>query len=149
VFINEKLKAMKNLICYIMIGILATSCAGTYKEIGELGMLADHKVNEEQHYKQLTTASGSNKKVIRKSKACSMQAAIDKVISKVPGGEYITNVKVYTVKKQYLAVSGDVWGKDDLPFAKQDDKSKIEVAYSASKALLAITGTISFAYNKK
>src|SRR5690242_9205522 len=98
---------MKNLVVYTIISMLLTSCASTYQEIGGLGLLATHNVPEQQNYKLLATGVGSTKKEIKHSTAQSMNEAINAILNKVPGGDHLTNVKLYIVKDMYLAVSGD------------------------------------------
>ena len=56
---------------------------------------------------------GASKQELRKSKALTMEDAIDQVVKSTPGGEYLKNVKIYLTKKKYLAVEGDIWGTTD------------------------------------
>lgn len=63
----------------------------------------------------ITTYSGGSKKELRQTEATSLEDAIDATVRRVPGGEYLMNVKVYAVEKafaerHYFAVEGDVWG---------------------------------------
>lgn len=53
---------------------------------------------------------GADKQELKKSKAKTIEAAIDQVVKSTPGGEYLKNVKIYWVSTKYLAVEGDVWG---------------------------------------
>jgi len=101
---------MKTFTFYILLSALLTSCAGTYNEIGSLSMLSNKHLDPSGHYQKLALKAGTSKKEIRQSKADNMEAAINQVISQIPGAEYMTNVKIYAVKGNYLAVSGDVWG---------------------------------------
>lgn len=101
---------MKKLGFYIGMSVLLTSCAASYNEIGGLSMLSDKSIKAGGHYQKLAVAVGTSKKEIKHSHAVSMNAAIDQVLSQVPGGQYLTNVKIYAVNGDYLAVSGDVWG---------------------------------------
>ena len=53
------------------------------------------------------------KKALKKTKATTLDAAVDETVRNVAGGEFLKNVKVYGVKKKevmYLLVEGDVWG---------------------------------------
>jgi len=101
---------MKAIWVYLIMGILLTSCT-TYNEVGRLNVLSDRQVDANAKYQRLTTGSGSTKKEIRKSEALTIQQAIDQVLDQVPGGAYLTNVKIYVVKGDCIAVAGDVWGK--------------------------------------
>ncbi len=64
---------------------------------------------------QITTYSGASEKELKKSKALSIEDAVDKTVRKIPGGEFLMNVKIYSIihskDEQYFAVEGDVWGK--------------------------------------
>jgi hypothetical protein len=104
---------MKTLTFYAILAIFFTSCASTYNEIGGLGMLTDRQIDPKGHYKLIATSIGSSKKAIKNSKAESMKAAIDSTLSKVQGALFLTNVKLYIVKRDYIAVSGDAWGQAD------------------------------------
>ncbi len=108
---------MKNSIFYLVISVLLTSCAATYQEIGSVSLLATHRVNEQESHKLLATNVGATKQEIKRDTAQTMNEAIKTILSKVPGGDYLTNVRLYIVKDQWLAVSGDVWGKDNAPVA--------------------------------
>ena len=103
---------MKNTILYTVMSMLLVSCASTYQEIGGVNLLATHDVPEKQNYKLLATGVGSTKKEIKHSTAQSMNEAVKAVLDRVPGGDHLTNVKLYIVNDIYLAVSGDVWGID-------------------------------------
>jgi hypothetical protein len=104
---------MKKLSLYFLISVLLTSCASAYQEIGSLAMLSNRNIEPSKNYKKLATAIGGTKKELKESNAESMDAAINNAISKVPGGKYLTNVKIYVVRGEYLAVSGDVWGQPE------------------------------------
>lgn len=82
-------------------------------------LLYNHPIKHGIKYEQLSVATGSDKKDIKKSEAVVIDSAINQLLRKVPGGCYIANAKIYVVKKHYLAVSGDVWGIKPQPVAKQ------------------------------
>jgi hypothetical protein len=111
--ITKNQKAMKKSSLYFLISILLTSCASTYQEIGSLSMLSNRSIEPSKNYKKLATAIGSSRKELKGATAESMDAAINSAINKVPGGKYLTNVKIYVVHGEYLAVSGDVWGQPE------------------------------------
>ncbi len=115
---------MKNLILYTVISAMLTSCAASYNEIGSLGMLSDRHLDPNGHYQKLAANVGSEKKVIVKTKADNIEAAINQVLNQIPGAQYMTNVKIYAVDGDYLAVSGDVWGYQgvDLVSSKNGEK---------------------------
>lgn len=101
---------MKKLSFYIAISILLSSCASTIHEIGGLNMLSDRHIDPNGHYQKLAIGVGTAKKEIKASKAENIEAAINQILDQIPGAEYLTNVKIYAVYGDYLAVSGDVWG---------------------------------------
>jgi hypothetical protein len=114
---------MKRQYFYLMlISTLLTSCATTIHEIGSIGMLSDKKIDANTKYQKLASNVGSTKKEIRKTDADNIEAAINQVLAKVPGAEYLTNVKIYAVNGDFLAVSGDVWGEKKV-FVKQDSST--------------------------
>ncbi len=101
---------MKAIWVYLIMGTLLTSCTA-YNEVGHLNMLSDRQYDANAKYQKLSAGAGSTKKEIKRSEAVNIQQAIDRVLDQVPGGAYLTNVKIYVVKGDYLAVTGDVWGK--------------------------------------
>ena len=101
---------MKAIWIYLIIGTLFTSCTA-YNEVGRLNILSDRQVDANVKYQKLAIGAGSTKKEIKRSEALNVQQAIDRILDQVPGGAYLTNVKIYVVKGDYIAVTGDVWGK--------------------------------------
>ena len=97
----------------IYVVIILTGCASV-KQIGDINMISNRNIDHEIEYKVITTYSGGSKKELKKSKATSMQAALDQTVRKVPGGEYLMNAKIYLIKGKYIAVEGDVWGATDV-----------------------------------
>ena len=80
------------------------------KLIGKVNMISNRNIDSKMNYQLITTYSGGSDKEIRKSKATTLEEATDNTVKKVPGGEFIMNVKIYHVKGKYFAVEGDVWG---------------------------------------
>ena len=123
---------MKTLTFYTALAIFFTSCASSYNEIGGLGMLSDKHIDPNGHYKMMAASVGSSKKEIKNTKAESMQGAIDSTLRKVPGGLFLTNVKIYIVHGDYLAVSGDVWGQADELMTANPPKQLQNVAIAGT-----------------
>lgn len=73
-------------------------------------MISNRNVDTKLEYKLLSAYSGGGKKEILKSKAKTIEQALDQTVKKVAGGEFLMNAKIYLVKKKYYAVEGDVWG---------------------------------------
>lgn len=94
--------------------ISITSCVSV-KQIGKLNMVSNRNINSDQKYQALTTYSGGSKKEFRKSRAETLEDAIDQTVRRIAGGEYVMNAKVYVVNGKYYAVEGDVWGLSTNP----------------------------------
>jgi len=94
----------------LLMGGLFASCVSKYEAIGHVSLLSDYTIKPGVAYEQLTTNSGGNKKELKHSKMGSIDDAVTQVISKVPGGCFITDVTIYIVDDGYYAVSGNVWG---------------------------------------
>lgn len=90
--------------------LLLTSCAVTIKQIGSVNMISSRNVESSTNYVLLRSYMGASQKELRKSKAETIQDAIEQVVKSTPGGEFLKNVKLYTTSKKYYAVEGDIWG---------------------------------------
>lgn len=53
---------------------------------------------------------GAGDREIRKTKAKTIEDAVDQTVKSTPGGEFLKNVKIYRTNKNLFAVEGDVWG---------------------------------------
>lgn len=91
---------------------LTTSCT-SIKQVGNANIVSTRNVNLNEYYELLSTYAGGNKDELKKTKASSVEAAIDQTVRSVPGGEFLMNAKIYLVRGQYFAVEGDVWGVKD------------------------------------
>lgn len=104
---------MKNLVKLSVIALVMisaiTSCTSV-KQIGKVNMISNRNVDPNLKYEVLTTYAGGSKRELKKSKATSIEAAMDQTVKKVPGGEFLMNCKIYIVNSKYIAVEGDVWG---------------------------------------
>ena len=89
---------------------LLSSCAVTIKQIGSVNMISSRNVESSTNYVLLRSYMGASQKELRKSKAETIQDAIEQVVKSTPGGEFLKNVKLYTTNKKYFAVEGDIWG---------------------------------------
>ncbi len=80
-------------------------------------MISNRNFDNNTEYQLLKSYAGTGKKDLKRNKANSIEDAIDLVVKSTPGGEFLKNVKLYTLSKgvlffknQYYAVEGDVWG---------------------------------------
>jgi hypothetical protein len=81
-------------------------------------MISTRNIESKEDYKLLTTYSGGSKVDLRKSRAKTIQQAVDETVRKTVGGEYLMNVKIYLVNQQYYAIEGDVWGREGVETAE-------------------------------
>lgn len=61
-------------------------------------------------YELIAAYARGNQKKITKSKAKTLDDALEQTVREVPGGVFVMNAKIYLVKGKYFAVEGDVWG---------------------------------------
>lgn len=102
----------KTLILTAAIMILA-SCV-SIKEIGHINVLsARNVVFDGTKYARIATYAGESKTELKKSKAATIDEALNATVRNYPGGEFMSNVKIWEInrgKKTYFAVSGDIFG---------------------------------------
>jgi hypothetical protein len=102
---------MKKIILTVMITTVLSSCTSVaVKQIGKVNMISNRNVDPKLNYDVISTYSGGSNKELKKSRAVTIEDAIDQTVRKVPGGEFLMNAKIYLVNLKYLAVEGDVWG---------------------------------------
>jgi len=93
---------------------ILTSCSSvTLKQIGSINMISTRNVSLNSNYALVSSFTNSSDKELKKSEAKYIEEAINELVKKTPGGEFLMNVKLYSVKTKkntYYAVSGDVWG---------------------------------------
>ncbi|MBK9801300.1 MAG: hypothetical protein IPP56_16790 [Bacteroidetes bacterium] len=105
-------------ILFSLIALALLSSCRTVVDLGKLNMVSNRNVDTDMSdYVLIKNYAGGSKKEIkralRKTKAKTMEQAIDETVRNVAGGEFLKNVKVYGVKRKkamYLLVEGDVWG---------------------------------------
>lgn len=100
---------MKKIVLFISIIALTVSCTSV-KQVGSMNMVANRNIDLENYYELLSTYAGGNKDDLKKTRASSVEDAIDQTVRSVPGGEFLMNAKIYLIRGQYFAVEGDVWG---------------------------------------
>lgn len=104
---------------YILtLAILMGSCMSV-KQIGKLNMISNRNVDSKMEYANLKNYAGGSRKELKRLKAPTLEGAIDNVVKKVPGGEFLKNVKIYVINSKYFAVEGDVWGYPQTTAAKK------------------------------
>ncbi len=101
----------------ILVAVIFISSCAKVVELGKLNMISDRNIDTKTEYVLIKNYAGGSakeiKKALKKTKAITIDAAVNETVRNVPGGEYLKNVKFYGVmkkKKMYLLVEGDVWG---------------------------------------
>lgn len=95
----------------IIVGLLLQSCSTSIKQIGTVNMISARNVSPDLKYEMISTYSGGSKKEMKRSRAETIQDALNLTVRKIPGGEFLMNAKVFMVDERYFVVEGDVWGK--------------------------------------
>ena len=85
---------------------LLSSC-GSYRQIGDLTVMANRNVGDPGQYELLQR----DVKVIILAQANGLDVALDEATQKVHGGEYMQNVRIYIKDNgARIKLIGDVWG---------------------------------------
>jgi hypothetical protein len=82
-------------------------------QIGKINLISNRNVETDFDYGLISSYAGGSDKEIKKTKAESIEQAIDQTVKKVPGGEFLMNASIFMVNNRYFAVQGDVWGRKD------------------------------------
>jgi hypothetical protein len=116
--IQNKTKKIMTIVGAFIIASSITGCF-TVTNLGKLNMISDRNIESNVDYVLIKNYAGGNaneiKKALKRTKATTIDAAVDETVRNVAGGEFLKNVKVYGVmrnKGMYLFVEGDVWGID-------------------------------------
>lgn len=167
---------MKNITSIFILSLLLVSCRGTYyivQPAGELNMVSTRNYETKIEYTELKTYAGvdrsqidnaiatsKNGKIKAKStafkeintfKAKNLNESVDAVVKSVSGGEYLSNVKIYSIYQfsgrniiptSFYMASGDVWGtkttEDNIKGFKIGDK----VVFTYSKQIKNAVGKV-------
>jgi hypothetical protein len=103
-------------------------------------MMSTRNVDANLKYKPLSSYIGGSNTELKKSRAKTMEDAITQTVKRIPGGEFLMNIKVYMIKNQYFAVEGDVWGSAEAPISYRGFKIGDRIAWKKSDKIL--NGTI-------
>lgn len=105
------------------------SCTSV-KQIGSLNMISTRNIDSNSHFEMLRSYAGGSKSELKKSKAETIQDAVNATVKNVAGGEFLMNVKLYMIDDMYFAVEGDVWGlsKNEYRGMKIGDKVSYKFA---------------------
>lgn len=107
----------KNIIILTTSTMALLSSCSTVIDLGKLNMISDRNIDSKGDYVLVKSYAGGSpkeiKKALKRTKATTLDVAVDETVRNVAGGEFLKNVKVYGVKKKdkmFLLVEGDVWG---------------------------------------
>jgi hypothetical protein len=131
---------MKLFPIFLCSALLATSCAPAIRQVGTINMMSTRNVDANLKYKPLSSYIGGSVTELKKSRAKTMEDAITQTVKRVPGGEFLMNIKVYMIKNQYFAVEGDVWGSAEAPISYRGFKIGDRIAWKKGDKIL--NGTI-------
>lgn len=108
---------MKNYALCLFALFVLSGCGPTVKQIGKVNMISNRNIDPKQSYEVISTYTGGSKRDVKQSRSTTLEDAIDQTVRKVPGGEFLTNTKIYLIDGRYLAVEGDVFGiKSNIGF---------------------------------
>ena len=114
-----KKQSIKIAVTSLALLVTLNSC-NSYKEIGAINMISRRNIDLVNKYKLIKSYAGASEKDIKHSRYESLNEAIDAIMQATPGGDFLMNAKIFKVKKSFYAVSGDVWGINNV---KEDGKS--------------------------
>ena len=83
---------------------------------GKINMISTRNVETDFDYILLRSYAGGAESEIKGSRAKTLDEALDQTVKNVPGGEFLMNAVIFLVKKgkkEYFAIQGDVWGRED------------------------------------
>lgn len=80
--------------------------------VGQVNMVSHRNVDTKTEYKLLRYYAGAGDHEMKKSRAASLDEAVDNAVMAVPGGEFLKNARFYKIDKKYWGAAGDVWGNE-------------------------------------
>lgn len=104
------------LISSVIFLFLLNSCSNSIIQIGKVNMISNRNISPNQDYSLIKSYAGITTSELRRTKNETIEEAVDATVKSVPGGEFLMNVKIYQVNKEYFAVEGDVWGNETQEF---------------------------------
>lgn len=128
---------MKKQLLLALVGISMIYSCASIQQIGKVNMISNRNIDPKMDYSLISSYSGGSNRELRKSRALSIEDAIDQTVRKVAGGEFLMNVKIYIVNDKYYAVEGDVWGTSNISYRgfKVGDKVIVDNQVATIKSL--------------
>lgn len=137
------MKRILFIVCTIILPFIGVNAKEDVKLVGNLNMVSTRNVNTDFKYEVLKTYAGGSKSEIKEAKKMKIDNIDDAVnisIKKVPGGEFMMNVKIWVISDSYYYVEGDVWGRASTGYRGFNVGDK--VTYQSSFGTKYITATI-------
>lgn len=117
----------KNILLLLLICTLTLSSCMSFKDAGRLNMVSCRNIDTHAKYKLLKKNVEYTKKELKQVRTTTIESAIDELVKKVDGGEYLMNAKIrvcvvsgYGHSTIYYAVEGDVWGVKPVKIIDED-----------------------------
>ena len=104
---------MKNLFILITATMFASCATTSLRQIGSVNMISNRNVDSKTEYVLLQAYAGGSESDLKESESLTIDDAINEPVKSVAGGEFLKNVKIYTIMRGsvfYYAAVGDVWG---------------------------------------
>lgn len=113
-------KKVTSYLSILIVMMSLTSCM-VFNEAGRLNLVSVRNIDSKTNYQLLQKNVEYTKKEMRQNCKKTIEQAIDDVVKKVPGGEYLMNAKINVCvipgnlfngyqPSLYYVVTGDVWG---------------------------------------
>jgi hypothetical protein len=160
-----------NSLFFVAVVVVLSSCGSSYyiNPVGELSMVATRNLDKSANYVQIKAYAGISRTDLEAAKASAkngviktnnpivkeinaykgkfLQDAVDNVVKSAAGGEYLYNLKLYTIAEtpfklfgpkityySYVA-SGDVWGINDVNANIKGFKISDKIVFTYTKEL--------------
>lgn len=98
------------LLCIAFLIVFDYCNAQKVQEVGHINMISSKNISNLADYELLASYARGKQKKITKSKAKTIEEALEQTVKEIPGGVFVMNAKIYLIKEEYFAVEGDVWG---------------------------------------
>ncbi len=129
---------MKNLFILIAATMLTSCTTTSLRQIGSVNMISNRNVDSKTEYVLLQAYAGGSESDLKESEALTIDDAINQTVKSVAGGEFLKNVKIYTIMRGnvfYYAAVGDVWGIAGVESSYNGLKSGDKVTWKNPKKI--------------
>ncbi len=97
---------------FFLMALLLSSCGISLQKIGSVNSISVRNIDADNtvKYQKISSCVNCSDDEKKRSKATTVNQAIDQATKQYAGGEYLQNCNIYLVDKKYFAVDGDVFG---------------------------------------